>query len=73
VQRRIEHEPRRNQVTDVYSDHTKMRAVFEPPSQVSLRTGSRRMAMWVNEHGSYRPVELSGQIEVDRKLPPGWR
>jgi UDP-glucose 4-epimerase len=73
VECRIEHEPPRNEVAHAYSDHTKVRAVFEPPPPIDLHTGIRRMATWVNEHGPRHPVEFSGRIEVDRKLPPSWR
>jgi UDP-glucose 4-epimerase len=72
VERRVEHEPPRNEVVHAYSDHTKVRAVFDPPPPIDLSTGIRRMAAWVKEHGARSPVEFPGEIEVDRKLPPSW-
>jgi UDP-glucose 4-epimerase len=73
VECRVEHEPARNEVVDAYSDHGKVRALFDPPAPIDLRTGIRRMGTWVKEHGARDPVEFPGKIEVDRKLPPSWR
>jgi UDP-glucose 4-epimerase len=73
VECRVEHEPPRNEVMDAYSDHAKVREVFDPPSALDLRTGIRRMAAWVEEQGARSPVEFPGEIEVHLKLPPSWR
>ena len=73
VEPRLEHEPARNEVVHAYSDHTKVREAFDPPEAVDLRTGIRRMADWVREHGTRDPVEFEGEIEVERNLPPSWR
>jgi UDP-glucose 4-epimerase len=73
VECRVEHEPARNEVLHAYSDHTKVREVFDPQPPIDLHTGIRRMAEWVDEHGPRRPVEFCGEIEVDRELPPSWR
>ena len=70
---RVEHEPSRNEVVHAYSDHTKVRDVFDPPQSIDLSTGIRRMGAWVKEHGARNPVEFPGAIEVERKLPPSWR
>jgi UDP-glucose 4-epimerase len=72
VERRVEHEPPRNEVVHAYSDHTKVRGVFDPPPPIDLRTGIERMATWVKEHGARDPVEFPGAIEVARGLPPSW-
>jgi UDP-glucose 4-epimerase len=69
----IEHLPARNEVIHAFSDHSKVRAVFDLPEPVDVRAGIRRMAMWVNEHGPREPIEFAGEIEVDRELPPSWR
>jgi UDP-glucose 4-epimerase len=69
----VEHEPARNEVVHAYSDHAKVREVFEPPPPVDLRTGIRRMSAWVSEHGARDPVAFPGEIEVERMLPPSWR
>jgi UDP-glucose 4-epimerase len=73
VECRVEHEPPRNEVVHAHSEHSKMHLVFDPPPSLDLPTGIRRMAAWVTEHGPRSPVEFSGAIEVDRKLPPSWR
>lgn len=73
VEHRVEHEPPRNEVVHAYSDHTKVRAAFDPPSPISLHTGVQRMSAWVREHGAREPVVFPGAIEVDRELPPSWR
>jgi UDP-glucose 4-epimerase len=73
VERRVEHEPPRNEVVHAYSDHTKVREVFDPPPPIPLDAGIRRMSAWVREHGERDPVEFPGAIEVDLKLPPSWR
>jgi UDP-glucose 4-epimerase len=73
VECRVEHEPARNEVMHAFSDHTRVREVFDPPAPIDLRTGIRRMSAWVKEHGARDPVEFPGVIEVDRKLPPSWR
>lgn len=73
VECRVEHEPPRNEVVHAYSDHTKVREVFDPRAPIDLHTGIRRMVAWVREHGARDPVEFPGEIEVDRGLPPSWR
>jgi UDP-glucose 4-epimerase len=73
IEPRVEHLPARNEVVHAFSDHSKVRAAFDPPEPLELREGIERMAAWVREHGAREPVEFSGQIEVERKLPPSWK
>jgi UDP-glucose 4-epimerase len=70
---RVEHEPARNEVQHAYSDHAKVREVFDPAPALDLPTGIRRMSAWVEQHGARDPVAFPGAIEVARKLPPSWR
>jgi UDP-glucose 4-epimerase len=70
---RIEHEPPRNEVLHAYSDHTKLRDVFDPPAAIDLSSGIQRMSAWVKQHGARDPVQFPGAIEVERGLPPSWR
>jgi UDP-glucose 4-epimerase len=70
---RVEHEPPRNEVVHAYSDHAKLRSVFDPPQPIELDTGISRMVAWVKEHGARDPVEFPGEIELARGLPPSWR
>lgn len=69
----VKHLPARNEVVHAFSDHSKVRDVFDPPEPLDLRSGIERMAAWVREHGSRPPIEFAGEIEVDRNLPPSWR
>jgi UDP-glucose 4-epimerase len=73
VEPSVEHLEPRNEVVHAFSDHSKVRADFEPPQPLDLRTGIERMATWVREHGTREPIDFTGEIEVDRRLPPSWR
>lgn len=73
VEPALEHLPPRNEVVHAFSDHSKVRAHFDPRQPLDLRTGIERMAAWVREHGARDPVEFDGRIEIDRNLPPSWR
>jgi UDP-glucose 4-epimerase len=68
----VEHLEARNEVVHAFSDHSKVRAAFDPPEPLGLRDGIERMAAWVREHGARDPVEFTGEIEVARNLPPSW-
>jgi UDP-glucose 4-epimerase len=70
---RVEHLPARNEVVHAFSDHSKVRADFDPPEPLDLGAGIDRMAAWVREHGTREPIEFSGEIEVERGLPDSWR
>ena len=69
----VAHLPERKEVVHAFSDHTKVRRVFETPEPLSLDDGIRRMADWVRAHGPRDPVEFGESIEIDRNLPPIWR
>jgi UDP-glucose 4-epimerase len=69
----LEHLPARNEVVHAFSDHAKVRRDFDPPQPLDLRSGVRRMADWVREHGAREPIEFAGEIEVEQGLPPSWR
>jgi UDP-glucose 4-epimerase len=73
VEVEVEHLPARNEVVHAFSDHSKVRRVFDPPEPIDLATGIRRMADWVRERGPQPPVEFPGEIEIAEKLPPSWR
>lgn len=72
VQPVLEHLPPRNEVVHAFSDHTKVRATFNPPEPLELETGIARMAAWVREHGAREPIEFNGRIEIERNLPANW-
>jgi UDP-glucose 4-epimerase len=73
VEPTVEHLPARSEVVHAFSDHSKVRSVFDPPQAVNLRDGIRRTAEWVKRHGSRDPIEFTGEIEVERNLPPSWQ
>jgi UDP-glucose 4-epimerase len=62
----------RNEVVHAYSDHSKVREVFNPPAPIDLATGIQRMVDWVRSHGPAEPVRFD-DIEVTKNLPPSWR
>lgn len=72
VQPVLEYLPPRKEAVHAFSDHSKVRAAFDPPEPLDLESGIQRMAAWVREHGSRDPIEFTGPIEVDRNLPPSW-
>lgn len=72
VEPRIEHLPARNEVVHAFSDHSRMRSVFSPPSSVPLRDGIRRMADWTRQQPLLPPTRFDN-IEVAKNLPPSWR
>jgi UDP-glucose 4-epimerase len=67
----VKHLPARNEVLHAFSDHTRVRTVFNPKPPVDLRTGIRRMRDWVKNRGPAAPVTFS-DIEIRDKLPAGW-
>ena len=73
VEPKVEHQPPRNEVVHAFSDHSKVRNVFDPPEPLDLRTGIERMAEWVREHGSRPPIDFGGEIELPRNMPPSWQ
>jgi UDP-glucose 4-epimerase len=72
VERSVEHLSARNEVLHAFSDHSRIRNVFNPPSPTNLRTGIQRMAEWVKVRGPALPVKFS-DIEVMKNMPPSWR
>ncbi|MES2307871.1 MAG: NAD-dependent epimerase/dehydratase family protein [Verrucomicrobiota bacterium] len=66
------HMPERNEVVHAFSDHAKVKNVFNPPPTVPLKEGIQRMAEWVRKQGPAIPVEFKN-IEVLKNLPQGWR
>jgi UDP-glucose 4-epimerase len=67
----VEQLPARNEVLHAFSDHAKIRRVFDTPPPIDLQTGIRRMADWVRSRGPATPVRFS-DIEIRYKLPAGW-
>jgi UDP-glucose 4-epimerase len=72
VEPKIRHLDARKEVVHAFSDHSRVRDVFEPPSPIALQSGIARMASWVRAHGPARPVTFS-DIEIRKNLPPSWQ
>lgn len=73
VEASIAYLPQRSEVVHAFSDHSRLRAVFQPQKPVALRQGIARMTEWVLDHGPRAPIEFPAGIEVPRNLPPSWR
>lgn len=67
----VQHLAPRNEVVDAFSDHSKVRKVFQPPAPTNLETGIARMAAWVKQKGPAVPVDFAA-IELHKNLPPSW-
>ena len=72
VQVEVEHLPARNEVLHAFSDHTKVRRVFELGQPIDLKTGITRMGEWVQRSGPREPLEFKGAIELPLNMPPSW-
>jgi UDP-glucose 4-epimerase len=71
VEPKIIHFPPRNEVSNAYSSHDKVREVFGDRKRYNLEEGLSRMATWVRQHGARRSQEFEG-IEVRKKFPQAW-
>jgi UDP-glucose 4-epimerase len=72
VDPRVEHLPARKEVVHAFSDHAKVRDVFDTPPPIDLRSGLARMAAAVQAEGPKAPTVFPGAIEVEEHLPPSW-
>jgi len=61
----------RKEVKIAFSDHSKLEVVFGKQKRVSLDAGIRKMANWVETHGS-RESSVFEKIEITKNLPPSW-
>jgi UDP-glucose 4-epimerase len=72
VQPSVQHLPARNEVMHAFSDHSKLRRVFDPGPHLPLEAGLRRMAAWTRAQPVLPPTHFDN-IEVSKNLPPSWR
>ena len=72
VEPEVEHLPAREEVVHAFSDHAKVRRVFDAPPPVGLREGVERMAAWVRRHGARPPIDFPGELELTERLPHSW-
>ncbi len=64
--------PKRHEVVHAFSDHSKLKKVFEIKSHVDLKTGIKRMVDWSKKIGPRNPKPFSN-IEIDKNMPPSWK
>lgn len=67
----IIHHDARNEVTQAFSDHSKIARVFGDQPSTPLVDGVDRMARWALEMGP-RPTTPFAAIEVTKNLPASW-
>ncbi len=62
----------RNEVVHTYSSHKKVDTIFNINYKTTLDEGLRKMAEWVNKHGS-KKTKTFNEIEIEEKLPSVWK
>ncbi len=63
--------PARNEVVDAYSDHSKVKKIFNISETTSLVDGVSKMVEWVKKHGSKETPKFKN-IEILENLPSIW-
>lgn len=71
VEPEVIHLPPRNEVTEAYSSHDKVRRLFGERKLHTLDEGLQQMAYWVVNHGARMSQEFKN-IEVRKNLPAAW-
>jgi UDP-glucose 4-epimerase len=61
----------RQEVSNAYSSHAKLKRVFGDNEPYTLSAGIERMAQWVKKHGARQSVDF-GEIEIAKNLPLSW-
>lgn len=70
----IEYLPARKEVLHAFSDHSKVRRVFDVPEAIPLDRGLFHMAKWARERGRMKPSGFAiDSVEVEKNFPEGWR
>lgn len=67
----IRHLEARNEVVNIYADHSKSDKLFGEQKKTSLPEGLKKMAAWAIKSGSRKSQKFSN-IEIVEKLPPVW-
>jgi UDP-glucose 4-epimerase len=67
----IVHLPARNEVQQVYADHSKARLTFDLHRPAPLPEGLARMAAWAKKI-RLQPLQAFADIEVEKNMPPSW-
>ncbi len=71
VQPELQYLPKRNEVDEAYSDHTKAKKILSAQPRVTLQQGIARMTTWAKKHGARKSKEFH-DIEIRKNLPPSW-
>lgn len=71
IQPSIDFLPARHEVVHAFSDHTKVKNVFNIKSKVELFDGIKRMSDWAKKQGP-RETSKFANIEIKKNLPPSW-
>jgi len=72
VPHKVKHLHARNEVTDAWASHDKLRCFFNPPKPVPMTEGLKRTAENVLHVGKFEPTGFS-DIEVWKNMPPSWK
>lgn len=64
--------PKRNEVLHAFSDHSKVKKVFNIKKYTNLEDGIKKMASWSKKVGP-RITKKFKNIEVLKNMPPSWR
>ncbi|HEX7343868.1 MAG TPA: NAD-dependent epimerase/dehydratase family protein [bacterium] len=72
VEPNVTHLKARQEVVHAFSDHSRVKEVFNYAPKTSLEEGIGRMAAWVKSHGARQSKEF-GNIEIRKNLPPSWQ
>ena len=72
VKARIKFLKARREVKHAYSDHTKVKGVFNIDKAVTLEEGLKRMIDWARKT-SYNTFPKWPTIEIERNLPEAWK
>lgn len=67
----IRHLEARNEVVNIYADHSKSDKLFGNQKKTSLPDGLKKMSAWAIKSGSRKSQKFSN-IEILEKLPPVW-
>lgn len=72
IEPQFEYLPERNEVKIAYSDHSRLKKVFDFEAKIDLEEGIRRTVEWANTVEPKAPEPFAG-IEITKNLPPSWR
>lgn len=72
VESKIQFLPSRKEVLHAYSDHTKVKSIFNTTSEIPLSIGIKKMIEWCQRIGP-RDSKNFKNIELKKNMPPSWQ